>query len=240
MRFFHRIFPASQEPLASREKRLSSRYPVGDSYPVRITLRLDAQRRDVRLIDISCNGASVELPAEHTVRRGQSGQISFTLGDGTLTLPCRVANLRQVRGRAACGLEFEFPDAAKEEAYLQLVEPAAFASSLELVNPAKLEQSVPGLRLEQYDGTPPTRLRVWRSLADKSIQAFEFQLSDYLVRWSEGMTDLELVRHGSNRPLSDAQRNELSWLFFLTVPNLPKSVAPDVRAYLGQLVAAEA
>ncbi|MBA4138674.1 MAG: hypothetical protein C0518_15320 [Opitutus sp.] len=238
MRFFSRILTSAHESLAKREKRLSSRYPVGDNYPVRVTLRLDAQRRDVRLIDVSCNGASAELPPAHTVRRGQDGQISFTLGEDTLTLPCRVANVRQIRGRPACGLEFEFADTSKEEAYLQLVEPVALASSLEFINPAKVEQSVPGLRLEQYEGTAPTRLRVWRSLAEKEISAFEFQLSDYLVRWSDGMPELELIRSGSSRALSEAQRNELIWLFYLTVPNLPKSVAPDVREFLKQQVAA--
>lgn len=239
MAFFDRLFSTHDESLAKKEKRLSSRYPVGENYPVRTNLRLDAQRREVRLLDLSCNGASVELPEDHTIRRGQTGQITFALADDELTLGCRVANVRQLRGRPSCGLEFKFADPAQEHTYLQLVEPAAIASSLSLVNPAKITQAVPGLRLEQYDGTPPTRLRVWRNIADRSISAFEFQLSKYLVRWSSGMAELELTRAGSTRPLGEGQRNELIWMFYLTVPNLHKGVAPDVREYLAGLVTAE-
>lgn len=239
MLFFKRIF-ASAEDAEKKEQRLSSRYVVGEKFPVKVMLRLDAQRREVRLLDVSCGGASVALPPSHTLRKGQTGQITLTLSEDAVTLPCRVANVRQVRGQPACGLEFEFPDSSKQEAYLQLVEPVALASSLAFVNPAKLEQSVPGLRLEQYDGTPPTRLRIWRSATSKEITAFEFQLADYLVRWSQGMEEMELARAGSNRSLSEAQRHELIWLFYLTVPNLDKRIAPDVREFLGNLVAPDA
>lgn len=237
--FFKRIFANESEVLAKKEQRLSSRYAVGEHYPVQAMLRLDAQRREVRLLDVSCGGASVALPENHTVRRGQSGQITLSLGDDSLTLPCRVANVRQVRQEPACGLEFEFPDATRQEAYLQLVEPVALATSLTFVNPAKVEQAVPGLKLEQYDGTPPTRLRVWRNTTTREIAAFEFQLAEYLVRWSAGMEQLELGRAGTSRALTEAQRHEVIWLFYLTVPNLNKGVAPDVRNFLGKLVAQE-
>lgn len=239
MLFFKRLFATQPEKLEKKEQRLSSRYVVGEKYPVKVMLRLDAQRREVHLLDISCSGASVALPEKHTVRRGQSGQITLTLGDDVLTLSCRVANVRQVRHQPACGLEFDFADASKQEAYLQLVEPVALATSLELATTVKSDQSVPGLKLEQYNGTPPTRLRIWRNATTREISAFEFQLADFLVRWSHGMEEMELTRSGSARALTEAQRHEVIWLFYLTVPNLPKSVAPDVREFLSKLVAHE-
>lgn len=235
MLFFKKILTSELHALTKREQRLSTRYPVGEKYPVQAMLRIDAQRREVRLLDLSCGGASVALDGEHPFRRGQTGQISLTLGEDTLSTPCRITHVRQINGNPACGLEFEFDAASKREAYLQLVEPVALATSLTLVNPAKVEQPVPGLRLEQYEGTPPSSLRVWRRIADREISAFEFQLAEYLVRWSSGMAELELIRAASKRPLSEAQRNEVTWLFHLAVPNLSKRVAPDVRGYLQSL-----
>ena len=72
---------------------------------------------------------------------------------------------------------------------------------------------------------------------------------NYGVRWMEGSPELELYGVAevdlSNSspatartvPLTEAQSEEVRWLFCLSVPNLSEAVPGDVREFLGSLVA---
>ena len=68
---------------------------------------------------------------------------------------------------------------------------------------------------------------------------------DYGVRWTLGMPKVEPYgapggSRGGSAPsgtLTPAQLAEVRWLFCLAVPNLPKSIPPDIRKLLAKLVA---
>jgi hypothetical protein len=99
-----------------------------------------------------------------------------------------------------------------------------------------------------YDNEKNCVLNVWRQGVGGAIQSFDFRMDQFGVRWGAGMTELETYpvndgkRKGTAPPflrrLTEAQQEEVRWLFCLAVPNLPKSIPGDVRKFLGALVSA--
>ena len=254
MLFFKKILNTKSETVEQKDKRLNNRYPVGANFPIKANVRLIGrdemgeplaqsleEGRDwrCRLLDISRKGVSVGLSPSASSKRGDPAWLTLSLGEDSLTVPAYVAHWRVSRIESICGLAVDFPEPSMQKAFLQLVEPVAMVSEMQMVNPAKLVQDAPGLKMEQYTGSGTTRLSVWRDPTTKGIMAFEFQLADYLVRWSTGMEELDISRASGSRALSEAQMAEITWLFCLSATCLDKRVAPDVREYLGKLVSVQ-
>lgn len=264
MAFFSRILKFGSASEGFKEQRAIVRHPVGEKFPVKVAvtfLNRDDRTGELvtdslhqarpwggRLINLSERGTSVGLSTAALARRGEPAQIRFALGKDTLMLPCRIIHFSVHDHYANCGLVFDFPNARSEHSLRQLVEPVRLGATLAPVPPAKLKQDNPHYLCEQYHGGGSDLLSLWRSRLDRTIQAFDFRARQFGIRWSHGRTELETYGLAETsaktkpangelvRPLTPAQREEVRWLFSLTIPNLARSVRPDTREFLGKVV----
>lgn len=260
MLFFKRILNNKKETVEQAENRLSSRYPVGPNFPLKVAVNLigrddagnllsesDKGARDWggRLLNLSSGGANIGLAPAALAMRGEPCKLKLTLGDDRLEIPCMVAHFRAYTQYTACGLKYNFDDADTQRAYLQLLEPVAIGASLKPVDAAEVVQDTEGLTREEYAGDSNALLAVWRE-ASGMIYGFDFRMNDYGVRWGAGMPELQTYGISQNKAtikkaaqtlhLTEAQQIEVRWLFCLSVPNLSKSIPVDVRKFLEQLV----
>lgn len=263
MAFFNRILRFKPEETANTDKRAASRYPVGDKFPVKVSVSLIGRDEDGnllgqslskarpwggRLINLSATGASIGVSQAAMAARGEPSLVQFKLGDDALEIPCTVAHFRCYSNYASCGVAFEFGRGAQQKSLLQLLEPVSIGATLALVDPEKTPQDLAGYQHECYAGLKTTRLSVWRDRQSRAIEQFDFRMNDYGVRWTNGMTELETYASVGGlvdpiRPelaittaLTETQQTEIRWLFCLAVPNLAKAVRADVRDFLSQLV----
>lgn len=263
MAFFSRILHFKAEEAKPSDKRAARRYPVGDKFPVKVTLSLIGRDEDGtllgdsltharpwggRLINLSESGASIGISRSAIAVRGDLSVVQFRLGEEVLDVPCHLAHFRCYPQYANCGVAFAFNDAAQQSALRQLLEPVAIGAALAADDPDALPRDAAGLLRESYSGIKATRLTVSREPSTRAIVGFNFRMNDYGVRWQGGMTELETYacigeaqdRARSNPPvtiaLTEPQQIEIRWLFCLAVPNLAKAVRADVREFLAQLV----
>lgn len=251
MLFFKKILNSRTESTSAKEKRLASRHPVGDAFPVKAQVCLigrDAMGRlrsksldDGRywagkLINVSSGGANISVPSSALAARGEPSNLKLSLGDDSLELQCEIAHFKPGSAGARIGVTINFKDETSRKAYLQLIEPVAMGASLSPVAASKVKQDVPGLSKQQYSGDANCTLSVWRRMESAALYGFEIVMQDYVVRWSEGQAEMDIQRSAGGKALTDAQRVEVQWLFCLTVPNISDDVPTDVREFLGQLV----
>jgi len=258
MSIFKRILNFSRESVAKADKRQAPRHAVGQAFPVKAVIGLvahDADGRPIpnskiqdwtgRLVNISAVGASMQLHPAAVGHRGEPCTFRLSLDQSHLTIPGVVAQFRAYRDYALCGFALNFPDFATQKNYLQVVEPVAFGATLAPREERKVKQDTPGLCREEYAGHSSSLLTVWRETASRTLQGFDFRMNGYGVRWLAGMAELETYGQahdhkagkGGVHRLSEAQQEEVRWLFCLAVPNLAKSVPSDVRKFLAQVVA---
>ena len=198
-----------------------------------------------RLINISALGASMQIHPAATGHRGEPCTLRLSLGDCDLEIPGTVAQFRGYRDYALCGLSLTFPDFETQKTYLQLVEPVAFGATLTPRETRRVKQDAPGLHKEEFSGHASALLTVWREIEGGSLHGFDFRMNSYGVRWSSGMPELETygftvlekAGKGGTHQLSEAQQEEVRWLFCLAVHNLAKAVPADARKFLRQVVA---
>lgn len=245
-----------------RDKRRARRYPVGADFPLKATLTLlgpsgepgTTARWSGRLANFSSTGASVMLPRAALARRGEATDLDLTLGDFTLTVPCKVAHLRAGNDCALCGVALRFGDADIQKAYLQLLETVVIAATLEPYRATGLVVTPPGLVRENYRGeNRQARLFVWRRRDSGAIACFELLLDGVCLRG-----DAENLPPGRGRAAVDVytasakgyaekvafsdhslgllpgDHAEHRYFFRCFVQNLPESLAPDLRAFLGR------
>ena len=259
MSLFKRILNFSQEAVAQSDKRTGPRHAVGQSFPVKSVLHLIGHDEDGnplpetthgqdwtgRLVNMSSNGASMQLHPAAAARRGEPCSLRLGLGQSQLELPGTVAQFRTYRDYALCGFSLHFPDFDSQKSYLQLIEPVAFGAGLTPKASDKVEQDTPGLHREEYTGQYASHLTVWRDQRNGAVHGFDFKMRNYGVRWSDGMAEVETYgftageppTNGHLRQLSLQQQEEVRWLFCLAVPNLAKAVPSDTRKFLHQVVA---
>lgn len=260
MLIFKRILNFKEEAVQASEQRQTIRYAVGPTFPFKTVLTLQAHDSDGhlvatdttgrdwagRLVNLSSTGASIQIHHAAAGARGEACYLRFSLDSYHLQLAGTIAHFRVYRDYALCGLQFAFPDFPTQKAYLQLLEPVAIGASLTPVDPKKIKQTTPDLHMEQFTGDSSALLTIWRSGAGGPLHSFDFRMNNYGVRWGTGMTELDTYGltdpAGKKSPvplrLTEAQQEEVRWLFCLAVPNLAKAVPMDVRKFLGQLVAA--
>jgi hypothetical protein len=263
MLLFKRILNFTQNSVAASNKRNSERYTVGEKFPFKASVTLlrhdefgvPVPNDDVgqdwvgTLNNLSATGASIQLHSAALGSRGQSCCMKLRLDDYLLEIPGTIAYFRTYPHHTVCGFAYGFDYFETQKAYMQILEAVALGASLEAVKASTVKQDIAGLHKEVFRGKGETQLSVWRTIADKTIHSFEFRMNAYGVRWTEGMTELETYAivekiSAARRParpaapgLTKTQHEEVSWLFCLAVPNLPKSVPADVREFLEQLVA---
>ncbi|MDB6114102.1 MAG: hypothetical protein JWQ83_1747 [Lacunisphaera sp.] len=263
MSLFKRILNFSKATAAPKDSRAAPRHTVGQAFPFKAVLALAAHDGDGvlipgedkaqdwagRLSSLSATGASIQLHAAAIAKRGEPCKFKLSLDGYRLEIPASVAHFRCYPQHALCGFSFNFPNFAVQKSFLQVLEPVAIGASLKPVDDRAVKQDAPGLFKEQFTGHS-AMLTTWRqgTLASGPLHGFDLRMNEYGVRWSEGQPELETYGLGRTEgrrknaavvltKLSDAQQEEVRWLFCLAVPNLSKSVPADVRKFLGKLVA---
>ncbi|HKB57296.1 MAG TPA: PilZ domain-containing protein [Lacunisphaera sp.] len=216
------------------------------------------------LVDLSTTGANIHLNLAAVGFSDDLCQVKLSLGSFHLEIPGTVVHFRLFSHHAMCGLLFNFPDAETQKAYLQLLEPVVIGTSLA---PVEAKPDGTGLHKEQYAGKNSALLTAWRQAPGGEMMSFDFRMNRYGVRWSTGLAELmtyqlEEEKPASHKdrprpvlklklktpektegitpmlPLTEAQDEEVRWLFVLAVSNLSMSVAADLRKFLISLVVA--
>jgi hypothetical protein len=263
MLLFKRILNFTQNSVAASNKRNAERYTVGAKFPFKATVTLirhdqfgvpvpnDESGQDWigTLNNLSASGASIQLHSAALASRGQACCLKLSLDDYVLEIPGTVAYFRTYPNHTVCGFSFGFDYFETQKAYLQILEAVALGASLVPEKASSVKQDTYGLIKEVHRGKGDAKLTIYRKEEDRSIHSFDFRMNDYGVRWTSGLTELETyttqetpasarkTRAPMGPGLTPAQQDEVSWLFCLAVPNLPKSVPADVREFLSQLVA---
>jgi hypothetical protein len=210
------------------------------------------------LVDLSATGANMHVNLAAVAFPDDVCRLKLSLGSYKIEIPGTVAHFLCYSQYANCGVQFTFPDAESEKAYFQVLEPVIIGTSLAPVE-ARADNS--GRHKEQYAGKNSSMLTIWRATPGGDVVSFDFRMNRYGVRWSSGLTELTpysvdteaptgskaAVRPtlklkmrapekpaggSSSAPLTEAQDEEVRWLFCLAVSNLSMSVAEDVRTFL--------
>ncbi len=262
MLLFKRILNFSKEAAGPADKRQVERHAVGQRFPFKAVVTLmghDGEGKPIlnddrgqdwagRLVNLSATGASIQLHSAAIGIRAESCRFKLSLDNYRLEIPGTIAHFRHYPQYALCGFAFVFPDFENQKAYQQLLEPVAIGASLVPVDAKKVKQDTEGLYKEQFRGTGAALLNIWRPAPGGAVHSFDFRMNDYGVRWSDGMTEVEGYGMFKISPtgrktaspfvhLTDAQNEEVRWLFCLAVPNIAKAVPAEIRKFLANLVA---
>jgi hypothetical protein len=264
--FFKRILNFTQENTTPPDLRRAARHAVGLNFPFKAILSLSPHDADGKLIlgqikgqdwagrltNLSATGGSIQLSAASAATRGEPCLLKLSLHRYSLELPCTVAHFRGYPQQAHCGLSFNFPDFEVQKSYLQLLEPVAIGASLTEVPTKPIKRDSSELRPTVFHGHNSTILTIWRQPSSDQIHGFDLRMNTCGVRWSVGMAAFDI--YGVTQPptppgkkslppppifskLSDAQEEEVRWLFCLAIPNMSKGVPADARSFLSKLIA---
>ncbi len=264
--FFKRILNFTQETAPLPDLRQAARHAVGLTFPFKAVLSLSPHDADGKLIagqingqdwagrltNLSATGGSIQLGAASAATRGEPCYLKLSLHRYSLELPGTVAYFRGYPQQAHCGFSFNFPDFEAQKAYLQLLEPVAIGASLSAVPTKLIKHEATELRSTIFHGHAATILTIWRQPSSDQIHGFDLRMNTCGVRWNEGMPSFDI--YGVTQPptppgkksvppppifskLSDAQEEEVRWLFYLAIPNMGKGVPADVRGFFSKLIA---
>jgi len=250
--FFKRILNFSSDAIAQKEKRANTRYPIGSGFPVKAILNISGRDGNGQtlspdgrngqdwggwMLNLSNSGVSMQLHPAVLTRRGEACRFRLVYENYQLELDAQVAHFRTYPNYSVCGVSLKFPDAEMQKAFLQVIEPVVIGSSFKPVDSKRIKQDTPDLIKEQYTGDSKTRLTVWRAAGENSIAGFDLQIGPYSVAGSNQSPDLDVTADADGGPdgkLTAGSREEVRQLFRLIVPNLAKSVPPDVRKFLAR------
>jgi hypothetical protein len=264
--FFKRILRFTQNTTPPLDLRQAARHAVGLTFPFKAVLSLSPHDADGKLIvgqikgqdwagrltNLSATGGSIQLSAASAATRGEACHLKLSLHRYSLELPCTAAHFRYYPQQARCGFSFNFPDAEVQKAYLQLLEPVAIGASLIAVPTKPIKNEATGLRSTIFYGHASTILTIWRQPSSDQIHGFDLRMNSCGVRWNERMPSFDI--YGVTQPptspskksappplifskLSDAQEEEVRWLFCLAIPNMGRGVPADVRSFFSKLIA---
>jgi hypothetical protein len=228
------------------DKRGATRYPVGLKFPLKAKVTLvgrDGEGHvlkadDVRAMDwggqivnMSSGGVSMRLHPAAMGERGENCRLKLELDHRLFEIDGTVAHFWSGPQHATVGVALTFPDSHTQKAFRQLVEPVAVGAGLAPVD--KVKQDVEGLKKEQYAGEDETVLSIWRDASGKVVEHFELTTHGFYIRGSAQAPALQVgAVAGTKAGLTPTQTNEVRELFKLIVPNIPKAVPAEVRAFL--------
>lgn len=249
MLFFKRILkePEAGSAIVRKERRSDQRLAINPEFPLKAALDFGGRGNTRppmseaqggwnwkgRLINCSALGGRIQLGAAALAARGDICELSLSLENFKLMVPCRITNVRVERDGIHFGLQHVINDEGTRNAYRQFLEIVALGATLK-PQFKKTKPDDSGYLVEQYVGGRQSRLTLWRNQSDGKVSAFEFLLKDCLVRAARG----RLVEYlsGSDadaaRPATPAKALEIQRLFNWVVPNLAATVPDDVRNFL--------
>jgi hypothetical protein len=251
---FKRILNFKRDFLAKlRDKRKSTRFPVGQLFPLKATVNLvgpDAVGSTPgtgydwggRLINVSSNGAGLQLLRAATTYRGEKTELKLTLEDHGLAIPCEVAHFRTFSGYSLCGLSLQFTDFNAQKAYLQLVEAVSIGASFTPPKGKGGGGGRPGLVRDQFRAGSKATLNVWRVAKTGQLDGFEMLVGDHSLKGGPNSPVLEVYRVGKPPKLEGSAEvaGEVRRLFRWIVPNLPPKLVPsEVRHLMERLASSK-
>ncbi len=228
------------------DKRGATRYPVGMKFPLKAKVTLvgrdgegnilkadDNRAMDWggQLVNMSSGGVSLRVHPAAMGERGENCRLKLELDHRLFEIDGTLAHVRATAQHVTLGVALTFPDSHTQKAFRQLVEPVAVGAGLEAVE--KVKQDVEGLLKEQYVSDAETALSIWRNAGGDVIEHFELLTHGFYIRGSAQSPTLQIgAVAGTKAGLTPTQTNEVRELFKLIVPNIPKGVPADVRAFL--------
>ena len=256
---FKRILDFQKSDGGLLDKRGAKRYPVGAKFPLKAKITLSARDGEGhllpadksspmdwggQLLNLSSSGVSIRMHPSAVAAKGENCTMKLELDHKLFELSTTIAYYRVGQQFVSCGVVLNFPDSYARKAYLQLMEPVAIGSSLEVVAPAKVKQDLPGLLKEQYLGESETVLSVWRDSGGKNPKLFEFIVHDFCIRGNTEMPGLKITyrdgaavgkrvsRPAVPLPLSADHQAEVRQLFQFIIQNLGKGVPSELKKFL--------
>jgi hypothetical protein len=243
---FKRILNFKREFLAKlRDKRKSTRYAVGPRFPIKATVNLTGQVAGGsmsgagydwggRLINLSSNGAGLQLLRAATTVRGEETELKLSLEDHELSIPCMVAHFKTYSGYSLCGLQLKFADFKSQKAYLQLVEAVRMGASFVPVKGRSTSSTRPGLVGERFSSDTKAILTGWRAAKTGELDGFEMEVGEHCVKGGATVPPLVVFRLAKPQKVEGSAEvaGEVRRLFRWVVPNLPKAVPADLRTLM--------
>ena len=235
--------------VGASDKRGTTRHPVGAKYPLKAKVTLvgrDGEGHvlkadDVRamdwggqLVNMSSGGVSLRVHPAAMGERGENCRLKLEIDHRLFEIDGTLAHFWSGPQHATLGIALKFSDSHAQKAFRQLVEPVAVGSGLEPVD--KVKQDVEGLVKEQYASDEENVLSVWRDASGKVVEHFELRTNGFYIRGSAQNPTLQIGAL-TGKSLTGPQTNEVRELFKLIVPNVPKSVPGEVRAFLERFTA---
>lgn len=235
--------------VGASDKRGTTRYPVGGKYPLKAKVTLvgrdgegnvltadDSRAMDWggQLVNMSSGGVSLRLHPAAMGERGENCRLKLELDHRIFEIDGTVAHFWSGPQHATIGIALSFPDSQTQKAFRQLVEPVAVGAGLEAVD--KVKQDVEGLVKEQYAGADEAVLSVWRNASGQVVEHFELLTHGFYIRGSAANPALQIGAMNGAK-LTGVQTAEVRELYKLIVPNVPKGVPADVRAFLERFTA---
>lgn len=250
MSFFSRLPKPATPATASTpavERRRFPRFAVGADFPVKASLSyigrddtgapMSSSRAGWnwkgRLVEFSEEGARLNMGKAMKAAVGEPCDLTLSCHDFEIKVPCQIANIRDEGGDMVFGLQHQFKEDGIRPAYLQLLEIVALASAL-APEPGADQADASGYLLEQYASGAAARLTLWRNPKSRSVDAFQFQLNENLVRAYEGQ-NMEYIAYDSTAdwvPAPGDRCVEIHRQFQWAAHCLPAAVPEDARTFL--------
>lgn len=243
MRLFQRLFNFPPEEVLKTERRLQSRYPVGERFPLKLAVTLGDWTRIGTVRDLAVGGIGGLMPRESRLSVDTPVRVSLMLEGYDIGMTGRIRHVRTEPGGLQCGLSLEFPDLGVRRDYLQLLMPVAIGSSLAPLDAKLVRQDEPAVHKAVYEGESASRLTIW-SRESGNVPAslsFELAVGEYLVRGQEGsqlkifsqVDDMRPHRISEVTEMGGDRLNaEIRRLFRWSVFNLRETLPESTRRFL--------
>lgn len=246
---FRRIFDFQKKDVQQFvDQRLNRRYTPGRNFPLRATLRDGAAEIPARIHDLSASGLALVTDRAAAPVAGRDIDIQLTLETHRLELRGHAAHFRTEGDGLLCGMSLLFDDFVRLKSYLQLLQPVAIASTLQAVDPARVQQNEPQFIKQVFRGESDSVLSVWlEKRLGTPLHSFEFRMHDYFVRAEAAVGVLEVFLREQieathkgkiTTPVFDlagGASDEIRQLFRWVVPNLPPEIPDDVREFMQRM-----
>lgn len=186
MKLFQRLFNFLPGELQQAERRLQSRYPVGEGFPLRVAMAHGDWSGPGEIRDLSVGGAGIFFKKRPGFDAGVVARVALVVEDHELLLDGLVRHVRPEKGGLLCGVTLDHEARGSRQAFLQLLIPVATGAGLHALNPEHVRQNEPGLHKVVY-ADDSTRLTVWEQGEPGGEPfSFEFVLDGHLVRGQRG------------------------------------------------------
>lgn len=249
MLLFRRIFDFQKSDVQQFvDQRLNRRYTPGRTFPLRASLVEGGKEAAAQIHDLSASGLALITERGAAPAPGKDLRVRLTLPPYVLELKGVAAHFRPVDDGMLCGMSLVFDDFTQLKSYLQLLQPVSIASTLQAVDPARVQQNEPQFIKQVFRGESDSVLSVWlEKRLGTPLHSFEFRMHDYFVRAEASIGVLEVFLREQieathkgkiTTPVFDtsgAASAEIRQLFRWVVLNLPPEIPDDVRVFMQRM-----